>query len=525
MGRHHHFDNICNDLFGAAAFPDTTLAFHRSLGQVQMITATHDNITAWDGIGSALVHIWHQKAVPASVFGVLSAFVYLAGVLLLHIISLALLSTQPLEVDYSAPVTTQSLPTFTFSGYDPTSWNARIDVLHSPLLYAQGFLSFLPFLNSTAPLGLHGAILYDVLALNLGTGNVTVGATRFDMSCGYIVDPIVTANFIEILGTPYYAGLSSIGVDAGIISTLSQFIPASEDMTDYLPPFAGSALFYSPIPILDANGESGPLVNVTVPGDGTPVLDVQIFRCSAEAVKPRVIVDAQSRRPIYIDQEMNNTPSVWAPVNASSDISTDLNLGPEQSLANNWDLWYTAMPTSTPGYIGDLWPTVAEMFFVEQLDLPINSGGRTNITLREFENALSALVASMFWTLGHIAPLPGFTHASLTANGPPPLMVSLLQGAAEVTETNVETRLDLSTTAIAGGALASAILLLVSLQFLDFRKSGEHDDDIAISGMGMLHAIWLYREHPELEKLLEQVVEPTDAPVPESDKGQNWKER
>ncbi|KAF8143704.1 hypothetical protein K438DRAFT_1945750, partial [Mycena galopus ATCC 62051] len=106
-------------------------------------------------------------------------------------------------------------------------------------------------------------------------------------------------------------------------------------MTDYLPPFAGSALFYSPIPILDANGESGPLMNVTGLGDGTPVPDVQIFRCSAEAVKPRVIVDAQSRRPIYIDQEMNNTPSVWAPVNASSDTSTDLNLGPEQALANN----------------------------------------------------------------------------------------------------------------------------------------------------------------------------------------------
>lgn len=63
---------------------------------------------------------------------------------------------------------------------------------------------------------------------------------------------------------------------------------------------------------------------------------------------------------------------------------------------------------------------------------------------------------------------------------------------------------------IAGGLIASAILLLLSLPFLDFHKSREQDDDVAIGGMGILHAIWLYREHPELEKLLVQVVEPTD---------------
>ncbi|KAF8147513.1 hypothetical protein K438DRAFT_2027718 [Mycena galopus ATCC 62051] len=491
-------------------FVTQTLAFRRNLRKLQMITVTHDNIAAWDGIGSALVHIWHQKAVPVSVFGVLSVLVYLAGILVLHITSPALLSVQPFGFNYSAPVTTQSLPNFAFSGYNPTSWNARTDMLHSPLLYAQGSLSFLPFLNSTTRLGLHGAILYDVLELNSGAGNVTVDATRFDMTCGYIADAVVDVD-VKILGAWYY----SLYEYAGMISTLTAVPPTSvmENLTDAELSnfFDGSAIFYSTIPILDSNGDGSPLVNFTGVFDEHTSQGVQIFTCSAKPVKSMVLVDSQSREVIYIDQETNTDPSIWTPVNSKSDNSTDSDLGPEQTLADNWEWSYLAMPhTIAPSWAADMDLNVAETFFVEQLDLPVNSTGRTNITLREFENTLSELVASIYWTLGHIAPLPGFTPTSLTPNGPPPVEVSLLQGTAEVIQTNIEARLDLSTAAIAGGLIASAILLLLSLPFLDFHKSREQDDDVAIGGMGILHAIWLYREHPELEKLLVQVVEPTD---------------
>ncbi|KAF8180983.1 hypothetical protein K438DRAFT_1768163 [Mycena galopus ATCC 62051] len=476
-------------------FVTQTLAFRRNLRKLQMITVTHDNIAAWDGIGSALVHIWHQKAVPVSVFGVLSVLVYLAGILVLHITSPALLSVQPFGFNYSAPVTTQSLPNFAFSGYNPTSWNARTDMF--PLLYAQGSLSFLPFLNSTTRLGLHGAILYDVLELNSGAGNVTVDATRFDMTCGYIADAVVDVD-VKILGAWYY----SLYEYAGMISTLTAVPPTSviENLTDaeLFNFFDGSAIFYSTIPILDSNGDGSPLVNFTGVFDEHTSQGVQIFTCSAKPVKSMVLVDSQSREVIYIDQETNTDPSIWTPVNSKSDNSTDSDLGPEQTLADNWEWSYLAMPhTIAPSWAADMVLDVAETFFVEQLDLPVNSTGRTNITLREFENTLSELVASIYWTR--------FTPTSLTPNGPPPLEVSLLQGTAEVIQTNIEARLD-----IAGGLIASAILLLLSLPFLDFHKSREQDDDVAIGGMGILHAIWLYREHPELEKLLVQVVEPTD---------------
>jgi hypothetical protein len=51
-------------------------------------------------------------------------------------------------------------------------------------------------------------------------------------------------------------------------------------------------------------------------------------------------------------------------------------------------------------------------------------------------------------------------------------------------------------------------LLLLSLSF---SLSGARDDkEIPMDGIGILHAIWLYRNHPELERLMPHVENPTD---------------
>ncbi|KAJ7916653.1 hypothetical protein B0H13DRAFT_1870988 [Mycena leptocephala] len=488
-------------------FLTQTLSLKRSLRKTQMLTVTHDTVAAWRGIGSALVSVLHQKAAPSSILGSGSAFLYLAGVLILHNTSPALLSVKPFNSNYSVPVTTQSLPKFTFSNYNPSSQDARLDVLHSPLLYARGTLFFLPFLNTSAPtLGLHGGTLYDVLESNAGTGNATVDATGFKMTCGYFADPVVNSSVgsINILGTEYAVGFT----DLGIISTLQHLIPLQEDFT--VTPFTGSAVFYSTVPILDSNGDVGPLVDITGMTEGAA--SIQIFGCSLELVNHTAIVDSQSRI-IPIDEEIKKTSSVWRPIQETSNNSTDTDLSPYDALADDWESWYSAMPLSTVprSYASDLEITVAEMFLIAQLNLAsFNSTGFTNITLHQFENTLSELVASMYWTLGHVPPLPGYAPTSLDVNGSPSVEVSLLQGTAVVTESAFQARLDSSTSEIIGGAVTSAALLLLSLQFLVFRKTTAPENTV-VSGMGMLHIIWLYRNHPELETQLEQVVHPTDA--------------
>ena len=47
---------------------------------------------------------------------------------------------------------------------------------------------FPPVVESAAEAGLSGGTLYDVLNANTGTGNVTVNATGFNITCGYVND-------------------------------------------------------------------------------------------------------------------------------------------------------------------------------------------------------------------------------------------------------------------------------------------------------------------------------------------------
>jgi hypothetical protein len=52
-------------------------------------------------------------------------------------------------------------------------------------------------------------------------------------------------------------------------------------------------------------------------------------------------------------------------------------------------------------------------------------------------------------------------------------------------------------------------LMLLALPSLLFHR-GSDDRDLSVDGTGILHAIWLYRNHPELDTLLDQVEHPTD---------------
>jgi hypothetical protein len=58
------------------------------------------------------------------------------------------------------------------------------------------------------------------------------------------------------------------------------------------------------------------------------------------------------------------------------------------------------------------------------------------------------------------------------------------------------------------GLAASIALLLLSLPSSLF--AAKDNSALPIDGTGILHAIWLYRNHPELETLLEQVDHPTE---------------
>ncbi|KAJ6549424.1 hypothetical protein DFH09DRAFT_1169263 [Mycena vulgaris] len=489
-------------------FITQTLFMRKSLQTEQTVTATHDTASAWAGIGSASFQIWHQKAVPASIMGVLSAFLYLACVLVLHITTPALFSLETFNSSSSAPVGTQSLPAFDQSS--STLSNAE-DVLHaftnnlSLSEYMPGSLYYLPStIGKPTNLGLYKGTLYDVLDIDSGgTGNATVNATGFNIACGYL--PNMELNFTH----GAWFGMLDDGKSFEIQSTLPGVISTAfiSEVT-----LRNSVIFYSTIPILDSSGSPGPMITLDPPMNFS-VSAIQIFECSQTLISQAAVVDAQSRQLLSVEPGIEKSTSTWGPYAGPPQRTTFSDTNP---LVYAWGNVYNSMPASQFPRDSDDIPSdtqfvsVADLYLIQNLNLrPVNDAP-ANVALHELENALSVVVSSMFWTVGHIPPTQGqiarssdkvrkFWTIEEVSN---PLL--LLPGSATVEKISTQARLDLS-----AGLVASVALLVLSLSSSLFNGSAKKDSDLSIDGTGILHAIWLYRNHPELETLLEHVEHPT----------------
>ncbi|KAJ6478385.1 hypothetical protein C8R45DRAFT_1157250 [Mycena sanguinolenta] len=500
-----------------------TLSMCRSIKVDQTLTATHDTAAAWIGIGSAISCLWNQRIVPASTGKVLLIFMYLCSILVLHITTPALFSIETINATRLDQVRTQGLPAYTWpSDLSPVSnGSSPLDnALNQLGSYAQNSLSFFPrIVESAAETGLSGGTLYDVLYPNTAVGNVTVNATGFNITCGYVngVNQNVSAanDFSEWEisegSVSYWINPTSRGVISSKLGAL----------------FTQSVLLYSTMPIIDSDDKLGAPIKLSPPMD-TSVAAIQLLRCSQSLVNQTAMVDSQSGHIITVEPDIRKNVSSWALYPGPFNEPTDYDGFPlsiymsGNLLLDAWGLWYQDLPRSVTKD-GDfaIELSTADEYLIQKLNLfPTDSGPpRPNVTLHELENALSAIVASMFWTLSRKPPgTPSSLNISAVngsfvrypdSNQSTPGLF-LLNGFAEVTSNFPLGRLDLSIIAVTAGLTASILLLLLSLPHSLFPGGPTSDnDDIHIDGTGILHAIWLYRNHPELETLLEQVEHPT----------------
>ncbi|KAJ7858585.1 hypothetical protein B0H13DRAFT_2571398 [Mycena leptocephala] len=468
-------------------FATQTLSVRRSLQIDQVLTATHDNAAAWAGVGAAISHLWLQKTVPAraSMIGVIAAALYLTTILGLHITTSSLFSLVTVDSTRSFGARTHGLPSVNSS----TNLSDSIDMA----LYATGSLYFLPS-------------ILDI------PGNATVNASGFNVTCGYVVDVSeVQSSDSNTWTTAVHPGYGIRTTQPGMISTVS--VPA---LALNGPVYPFSIVLYSTIPIVDSSLKAGPLVNLSPPMS-TSVSSIQIFQCSLSLVNQTAIVDAQSRQLQTLGPDFKKNYFDLGAIRA-----------PTEQCDNQWELfyrhrtWYSSMATSDFPlvYGSSSMASVADIYLIQKLNLPAaNHSSTLNVTLHEVENALSIIVASMFWTLGHIPPSHRATAFDLASfpNGTSfgslfdiPKSPILVQGNATVTEIFTQAQLELSIIAISAGLAISIILMLLALPSLLFHEDSTGDKDRSVNGTGILHAIWLYRNHPELETLLEQVEHPTD---------------
>ncbi|KAJ7123471.1 hypothetical protein C8R44DRAFT_917562 [Mycena epipterygia] len=318
--------------------------------------------------------------------------------------------------------------------------------------YVHGSLYFLPYVvapNATN-LGLHEGTLYDVLNVPAGPGNATVNATGFNITCGYFTD-------ISISYKPY---------------------PPDHSL------------------------------------DAWRTNNISIRTTGKSLVSQTAVVDSQSRQivPGTVSPEIKKTSSTWLPYAGLVDKH------PKNTTSGNLflDLWgygYAEMPPSNfpRSIFTDDFLSIADFYLIQKLNLRSTNQSHPpeNVTLHELENALSIFAASIFWTLGHIPPTHGGItfdiESQFTSMDELPTPPFLLQGDATVPETLTEIRLD-----VIAGLVASIALMFLSLPSSLFRRGAKDDEEIAIDGTGILHAIWLYRNHPKLQTFLEQVEHPTN---------------
>ncbi|KAF7359664.1 hypothetical protein MVEN_00690500 [Mycena venus] len=506
-------------------FVTQILSVRRNLRMNQTLTATHDTAAAWAGIGSAVSQIWSQKAVTASISGVLSAFLYLGNILVLHITTPALFSLETFNSSRPVHVTTQGLPAY--------NWSADVlgDIRNSQSIYAPQSLYFLPsIVGSTTMLGLHGGTLYDVLESNAGIGNVTVNATGFNVTCGFVPDAVPRIEKAEFSPAWEVQWDGSPGSPAAFAS-ISPDDTGNDTVVAMQMGFLDSVFFYYTIPIIDSNGDNGGPsyqnpYNMTGIGI-TP--SIRILGCSQSPVTQTAVVDAQSNKLLTVEPAIRKTTSAWLPYKGPATTSPGLQKTaggawlpynpattyPINSTTGNlyidfWGEWYGYMP---PSYQKML--SAGDVFLNQNLNLlssDANSKPR-NVTLHELENSLSILVASMFWTLGHIQPAGWNASNNSLVTGTTDVASNapfLLQGGATVIEYLTQVRLDLSIIAVGAGLAVSTALMFLALPSSLFHREAKREKDVLIDGTGILHAIWLYRNHPDLETHLEQVEHPTD---------------
>ncbi|KAK0472100.1 hypothetical protein IW261DRAFT_1597081 [Armillaria novae-zelandiae] len=303
----------------ALIFLSQQLATRRNLHARQTLTATHDNMYAWTGLGAALLSLWRQTTIAASISGALLVAAYFVFAAVLHITTPAIFSVQPFNSSRQATISTTLGPP-----------NISINNLGSsnPSSFWLDSTPVIPYLSHSdriSKIGLENGTLYDVLDNNNGEGDVFVSALTFNVTCGYVdgasVMPINnTGNWT--VGTVYDEHVKPIAVLApNTFKWLNFYTYNFQDPWRHV-------LFYTSANITDSYGSVGNPVTLNPPMQPGPnmnasrenvsyfnettVYTMQIIGCTVTQINQSAVVDAQSHLLKRIYPSGHKTTSAWA---------------------------------------------------------------------------------------------------------------------------------------------------------------------------------------------------------------------
>jgi hypothetical protein len=86
------------------------MAIAYAIRKYSLLTATHDKVLAWNGMGSAASILFQQFKLPVSPLGIFSICLYLSTISVLHVTTSALVSVEAFNYNISTTVDTQGIP-------------------------------------------------------------------------------------------------------------------------------------------------------------------------------------------------------------------------------------------------------------------------------------------------------------------------------------------------------------------------------------------------------------------------------
>ncbi|KAJ6541897.1 hypothetical protein B0H19DRAFT_1077661 [Mycena capillaripes] len=326
------------------------------LGSKRTLSAAHDELGSWGGIGAALSSVLNQWSLPASLTGTICIFGYLGVISILHVTIPAQLAVETFKLS-TGHFTQTSRPRAYYSGILPRAASS------SAVSFIQSHIRLLPWLSNVDAPGRLNGTLYDVLQRSLPSGSTAeISAAGLDVTCGFPSNlPVTTVPVSQnascyngmfwtvnltissnetTLFTPYLLGPNLL--------TVVQDVFASENI------WSDSLSFYTANPVVDSTGTAGHRLELVAPPEASSSnYSLQFLQCSWTLVPQRAQADSASRRVIT-----RLPPDLYG---TGRHLMERLNLSPS---------WIKTGDASSPGSV---------------------------LYLHDIENAVVDMIASIFW--------------------------------------------------------------------------------------------------------------------------------
>ena len=165
----------------ALVFVTQRLAVSRAMARKQCLTRVHDLSQAWTSIGSALVGLWQQTKVPASVSITLAIATYYVCILVLHVASTTTIQFEVFSSsrENTAQSTLAWPASFGNTTYEWSMLSTLVPLDQLPSLSTQGLV------NNT---------VYDSPLVDSTSVNATVNATTIHAHCGLLSNVSLGSN-------------------------------------------------------------------------------------------------------------------------------------------------------------------------------------------------------------------------------------------------------------------------------------------------------------------------------------------